>query len=317
MRGPLRLHLAALLAATLLASCASPAPPRPTNPNPRQVLIPPPQASVIRPPSRQPTPEEQEERFNTPASPSEQDGPPDPQDIPPDLADLPDPIPVAEPPSASGNPRSYEVFGKQYHVMTAASGFRETGLASWYGRKFHGRRTSSGERYDMFELTAAHKHLPLPTYVRVTNLGNGKTVIVRVNDRGPFHDSRIIDLSFAAATRLGTVGKIAMVEVEAITPGQALPPPPMLRAEATEVPATTSTGRLLQVGAFSDPLNASALREELDQLRIGQTLVRVGMLDNGDTVHRVMLGPFDRRQHMDEARIRLRLAGYEPVNIAR
>lgn len=315
MNGPLRLHLAVLAGVALLAACASP-PPKPTNPNPRQVLIPPPQASVIRPPARKPTPEEQDARFKTPASPSEQDGPPDPRDIPPNLADLPDPIPVAEPLSAGGNPRSYEVFGKRYHVLTAAEGFRETGLASWYGRKFHGRRTSNGERYDMFKLTAAHKHLPLPTYVRVTNLGNGKTVIVRVNDRGPFHDSRIIDLSFAAATRLGTVGKIAMVEVEAITPGQPLPPPPRLSTAAAEVPATTSSGRLLQVGAFSDPLNASALREELDQLRIGQTLVRVGLLDNGDTVHRVMLGPFEQRKRMDEARIRLRLAGYEPVNIA-
>lgn len=308
-------HAAALLAALLLAACATPqAPQKPSHP--RQVHIPPPEVSVIPLPKRVQKDKEKDERFRTPADPAEKDGPPDPRDIPPDLAALPDPVPSTEPLSASGNPKSYEVFGKRYQVLASADGFRETGLASWYGKKFHGRRTSNGERYDMFKLTAAHKHLPLPTYVRVTNLSNGKSVVVRVNDRGPFHESRVIDLSFAAATRLDTVGKIAMVEIEAITPGKTLPPPPKLDIAAEEVAPSRSSGRLLQVGAFTDPTNAHFLRRELDELGIGSVTVRVGRLDNGDTVHRVMLGPFDERQRMDEARIRLRTAGYEPLNVA-
>ncbi|MFX3658116.1 MAG: septal ring lytic transglycosylase RlpA family protein [bacterium] len=117
--------------------------------------------------------------------PEPQDGPP--LSIPPGLANLPDPVPRQEPKSARGNPPTYTVFGKTYRVMDSASGYYASGMASWYGRKFHGRLTSSGEPYDMFELTAAHRSLPIPTYVRVTNLDNRKTTIVRVNDRGPFH----------------------------------------------------------------------------------------------------------------------------------
>ena len=115
------------------------------------------------------------------------------------------PTPRVEARSRYGNPASYVVFGKTYHVMddARARGFEQRGLASWYGTKFHGRRTSSGEPYDMYAMTAAHKELPLPTYVEVENLVNGRTVIVRVNDRGPFHEGRIIDLSYAAALKLG------------------------------------------------------------------------------------------------------------------
>lgn len=133
---------------------------------------------------------------------------PEPADGPPlgiarDLSRLPDPVPVKEPRSATGNPPSYQVMGRTYHVLDSAAGFEQTGLASWYGRKFHGRRTSSGEPYDMLALTAAHTTLPIPTYVEVINLDNQRRVIVRVNDRGPFHDGRIIDLSYAAAVKLG------------------------------------------------------------------------------------------------------------------
>lgn len=133
--------------------------------------------------------------------PAPVDGPP--LRISRDLSRLPDPVPVAEPRSKTGNPPSYHVMGRTYHVLDSAAGFEQTGLASWYGRKFHGRRTSSGEPYDMLELTAAHTTLPIPTYVEVVNLDNQRRVIVRVNDRGPFHDDRIIDLSYAAAVKLG------------------------------------------------------------------------------------------------------------------
>ena len=121
---------------------------------------------------------------------------------PPGLATLPDPVVRNDPKSRRGN-NPYVVFGQHYQVMDTAAGYDQTGGASWYGTKFHGRTTSSGEPYDMYELTAAHRSLPIPTYVRVTNLHNGRSSIVRVNDRGPFHPNRIIDLSFAAAVKLG------------------------------------------------------------------------------------------------------------------
>ena len=125
-----------------------------------------------------------------------------PASPPPSLATLPDPVVRNDPKSRRGN-NPYVVFGQHYQVMDSAAGYDQIGRASWYGTKFHGRTTSSGEPYDMYELTAAHRSLPIPTYVRVTNLHNGKSSIVRVNDRGPFHDERIIDLSFAAAVKLG------------------------------------------------------------------------------------------------------------------
>jgi rare lipoprotein A len=154
------------------------------------------------------------------------------------------PAPVAPgddaPRSKYGNPASYEVYGQTYEVLATARGYSERGKASWYGEDFHGKRTSSGEPYNMHAMTAAHRTLPLPTYVRVTNLKNRREVIVRVNDRGPFHDNRIIDLSFAAATELGITGTgTADVEVTAIDPVVAaadttprrLPPPPAVRRD--------------------------------------------------------------------------------------
>lgn len=194
------------------------------------------------------------------------DGPP--HTIPPDLAHLPDPVPRKEPPSARGNPPQYTVLGKTYQVMESASGYYATGIASWYGRKFHGRSTSSGEPYDMFALTAAHRSLPIPTYVKVTNLDNQRTTIVRVNDRGPFHSERIIDLSYAAAVKLGFAnGGTARVRVEVL-----------------EEPASY----VLQAGAFRELAAADRLKADLVQLT-GQPayVVRVA----ADSLFRVRLGP--------------------------
>lgn len=138
----------------------------------------------------------------------------------PDIDAIPEPEVKAEPRSRAGN-RSYAVLGKRYQVRDTAEGYVEEGMASYYGRKFHGRLTSNQEVYDMYAFTAAHKSLPLPSYVRVTNLANGKSVVVRVNDRGPFHAGRVIDLSYAAATKLGfTKQGTARVEVRALTPGE-------------------------------------------------------------------------------------------------
>jgi len=122
------------------------------------------------------------------------------------------------PKSRIGNPSEYEVFGKTYEVLDSAKGFRERGVASWYGSKFHGRKTSSGETYNMYNMTAAHKHLPLPTFVLVTNMDNGKQLVVKVNDRGPFVDDRVIDLSYGAAARLGVLDSgTARVRLEAVS----------------------------------------------------------------------------------------------------
>lgn len=146
-----------------------------------------------------------------------------------------EPVPRVEPPSRSGNPDTYKVFGKRYRVKETSEGYREQGVASWYGWDFHGRKTSSGPRYDMFDLTAAHKTLPIPTYVRVTNLENGRNVVVKVNDRGPFVGRRILDLSYAAANRLDMLGRgTAQVEVVALEPYQFVPHLAARRADARE-----------------------------------------------------------------------------------
>lgn len=201
-----------------------------------------------------------------PAPPEPRDGPP--LHIPPDLAALPDPVPRREPRSQRGNPPSYTVFGKTYHVMDSAAGYYATGLASWYGRKFHGRLTSSGEPFDMFQLTAAHRSLPIPTFARVTNLENSRTTIVRINDRGPFHDDRIIDLSYAAAVKLGFENRgTARVRVEVLE----------------EAPRF-----VLQAGAFRELSAADQLKENLVRLT-GEPAFVVRVSD--DTLYRVRLGP--------------------------
>lgn len=174
-----------------------------------------------------------------------------PEEVPPHIARIPDAVPKVEPLSRSGNPKSYVVFGKRYHTKRDRRGHVERGLASWYGRPFHGRKTSSGEIYDMHAMTAAHKTLPLPTYARVTNLENGRRVIVRINDRGPFHGGRIIDLSYTAAVKLGVTKKgTAMVEVRAIDPA---------RRRADAGPFLAARPRT-EAAARTDP--AAARREE-------------------------------------------------------
>ncbi|ERJ17969.1 Septal ring lipoprotein RlpA [Salinisphaera shabanensis E1L3A] len=174
------------------------------------------------------------------------DGPPDDENI--DLASIPDAIPRDEPYSRYGNPASYEALGKTYYVLPSAAGFTQTGRASWYGKQFHGRRTSSGEPYNMFKMTAAHKRLPIPSYVRVTNLDTGKQVIVRVNDRGPFHDGRIIDLSYVAARRLDVVAHGSVpVRIETVTPAS-------LKAEQR------AAGRTTQSAAAKPPLRRETQR---------------------------------------------------------
>lgn len=213
---------------------------------------------------------------------------------------IPEPVPSDEPRSRSGNPASYTVLGHTYHVMDSAEGYRREGIASWYGEKFHGRRTSSGEPYDMYALTAAHKTLPLPTHVRVTNLENGRSLIVRVNDRGPFKDDRLIDLSYAAAYRLGYLDSgTARVRVETVGPG----------AGPTESDATVH----VQVGAFRESDNAHALERRMNRRGIEETRVRRG---NGG-IWRVQVGPVREGTALEQLLDQLEKAGFHNTSLVR
>jgi rare lipoprotein A len=229
----------------------------------------------------------------TPAPPSADTAVPAP---PRDLDAIPDAVPRDEPRSRYGNPETYEVFGKRYKVMKSGKGHVERGLASWYGPGFHSERTSSGEPYDMYAMTAAHKTLPIPAYVRVTNLENGRSVVVRVNDRGPFVGERIIDLSYTAASKLdmlraGTARvEIRVLDARSNTSSQsiALTPPTQL---PTGTPTGTATGgRFLQVGSFGSSANASALVGRLTAAGISGASVREARV--GDRLlYRVRVGP--------------------------
>lgn len=201
--------------------------------------------------------------------------------------DVADATPRAEAPARYGNHSPYKVFGRSYHVMDSAQGYRERGIASWYGSKFHGRRTSSGEPYDMHLATAAHKSLPLPTYAEVTNLANGKKVIVKINDRGPFKDDRLIDLSYGAALRLDMIGAgTAPVEVRVIDVfGE---PPP----EATVTAA--AAGTWLQVGAYGRREGAEQLAGQLEGVQ-----VRPVTINNAGALFRVWLGPYDSQTEIE------------------
>lgn len=210
---------------------------------------------------------------------------------------IPDAVPRVEPRSRYGNPSSYTVFGRTYRVMAHSVGHVERGVASWYGPKFHGKRTSSGEPYDMYQMTAAHKHLPLPTYLHVTNLENGRSVVVRVNDRGPFAHDRILDLSYSAAVKLDMVRKgTARVEIRAIDPRRPVHTPPPRRAPDSRLAATgaaTGSGDIyLQAGAFSSEANALLLHNRL-QDAIRDPVPVATTPAPGRLLYRVRLGPLD------------------------
>ena len=202
---------------------------------------------------------------------------------------VPDPVPRAEPRSRYGNPRSYVVNGKQYFTLRSARGFAQRGIASWYGEKFHGRRTSSGETYDMHKMTAAHKTLPLPTWVSVRSVESGREIVVRVNDRGPFHGDRIIDLSYEAATRLGIARQgTGLVEVRALELGTAAGRAPDSRRPT---PARAGPARLfVQAGAFRSAANATRLRTRLAAVSSLPVRVRRAVAE-GRVMYRVWLGP--------------------------
>jgi rare lipoprotein A len=231
---------------------------------------------------------------------------------PPIPGAVPDAIPRIEPRARTGNPPFYSVFGKRYYVLSSSVGYWERGVASWYGPGFHKVRTSTGERYDMYAMTAAHRTLPLPAYVRVTNLQNGRSVVVRVNDRGPFVGNRIIDLSYSAAAKLDMLRNgTAMVDVRTIEPS---PQPPVVTA-SNGAPAAASTALFVQAGAFSDPANAERLAEKLRGGSYGKVFVRDDQIA-GRRMYRVRIGPVPNVAEFDRVVAALERAGINDARLA-
>lgn len=306
-------RLALLLLALALSACGGPAP-RPT-----------PEPSARPPGTTKPPPYVLQRGGGF----YQDDGPGD--NIPDNLDAIPDAVPRAEPPHRYAN-RPYSVLGRDYVPLKPGAPYRATGIASWYGKKFHGQKTSIGETYDMYAMTAAHPTLSIPSYARVTNPANGKSVVVRVNDRGPFLHSRVIDLSYAAAAKLGYVGTgSTRVVVESLVPGRDSPPPPvppvdedeLLRriAAADAAPQVLpeiadARGIYLQLGAFSNADNAETLRGRLARElgSLGERLV----VRAGGGMYRVQIGPWADRDEAHRIADRLaELLDFRPVVVQR
>jgi rare lipoprotein A len=245
---------------------------------------------------------------------------------PPDVLDIPDAVPRAEPRGTRGNPPTYVVFGKRYAVMPSSEGWVERGTASWYGPGFHAQSTSLGEAYDMYAMTAAHKTLPIPCYAEVTNLRNGRKVVVRINDRGPFVGDRIIDLSYTAAAKLDMLLQgTAPVEVRVVGPGSptgtaappilpvapnppAPQPPPVTVVNAPAAKPPGITAMFIQAGMFSDHENARRRVEQL--LAAGIELASLDEVSrDARELHRVRIGPFATVEEYDLNMARLKRLG--------
>ena len=228
-----------------------------------------------------------------------------------DVSKLAEPVPRAEPRSRYGNKSPYTVRGRTYRVLPTARGYDERGIASFYGNKFHGYKTSNLETYDMYAFTAASPTLPLPSYARVTNLDNGRSVIVRVNDRGPFHDNRLIDLSYAAAVKIGIWPKgTGLVEVRGIDPAHPaaeLPPPAAVSGR--------HPGIYLQVGAFADAANADRLARRLRAADVGAVQVTDSVV-RGQHLRRVRVGPLDSVERADQVSRRIEGMGLPQPQVA-
>ncbi|MEZ5491454.1 MAG: septal ring lytic transglycosylase RlpA family protein [Gammaproteobacteria bacterium] len=221
-----------------------------------------------------------------------------------DIAAIEDVIPEPVNRTMAGNRSPYTVLGKTYRVMATEEGYSERGVASWYGEKFHGHQTSNGEIFDMYKVSAAHKTLPIPSYARVTNLENNRSIIVRVNDRGPFHGDRLIDLSYAAAVKLGYAARgTTRVHLEAIVP------PPFSgetinlasSASALSLPGPGSGAeRYLQVGAFKDLGAAQRLSGRLQEITLLPVFIQEVVSDSSQALYRVRVGPI---RDNDEIRV--------------
>ncbi len=244
----------------------------------------------------------------TPAPPQitagEQDGPPAGAV---DFERIPDAIPRYEPLASGANRPVYEVWGRQYRVLPSNRGYRERGLASWYGTKFHGRPTSIGERFDLYKMTAAHRSLPIPSYAEVRNLDTGKRIVVRINDRGPFIAGRLIDLSYAAAGKLGILEQgTGRVEVRAIDTGQD-PLRRVRRAAAPAAPPPVAVPLFVQVGAFDNRYHADRLRRALHKALPHGILVHHQA--QARPAYRVRIGPLHSREQADALGVQLAQLG--------
>jgi rare lipoprotein A len=251
-----------------------------------------------------------------------------------DMSHIPDAVPRYETRTIAGNKNPYTVLGQTYTLMTDERAYTERGIASWYGFKFNGERTSNGELYDMFAMTGAHKTLPIPSYVRVTNVDNRKSVIVRINDRGPFHPGRIIDLSYAAAQRLGiTQMGTGNVEVEIIVP-DGDPRPPLKKRKAglaskeagivpkADISATAATavpqsqlpeGTYLQIAAFSQEAAAQKFSGNIKSSLSYPIIISAAAVPN--RLYRVRVGPFKDAQSMQAAREQLQKIDISEVHV--
>ncbi len=241
-----------------------------------------------------------------------------------DVSQVPNAVPRYEPKIIYGNPSAYTVNGETYRVLPNCTDYHERGIASWYGTKFHGGRTSDGETYDMYTMTAASKELPLPCYVRVINLENGKSVIVKVNDRGPFVENRIIDLSYAAAARIGMLGTgTALVDVSAVTPGEPLPTtgagsnvpvpsgyPPVYAASGT----INKPQIFVQVGAFANNSNAERVLQRLQAVAVKPVFI-ISELQQGITFYKVRIGPLQDVTQVDALTGQLRSLGFPDAQV--
>jgi rare lipoprotein A len=229
---------------------------------------------------------------------------------PKDINSIPDAVPKWEPRSKRGNPPFYTVLGKRYAVLDSAEGFVERGVASWYGPTFHGVATSIGEQYDMYGMTAAHKTLPLPAYARVTNLRNGKSVVVRINDRGPFVANRIIDLSYTAAAKLDMLKEgTTLVEVKVVTPDDS--EKDKLTRNEEQPPQTL----YIQAGAFADENNARRLAERLKAGGITSAFVQEPPTGKA-RLFRVRAGPVKSTADFDRLAAQLAKLGIPDVRLA-
>jgi rare lipoprotein A len=234
--------------------------------------------------------------------------PPSTGQPPKDIHSIPDAVPKWEARSKRGNPPFYTVLGKRYVLLPSAEGYVERGVASWYGPTFHGVSTSIGEKYDMYGMSAAHKTLPLPAYARVTNLRNGKSVVVRVNDRGPFVANRIIDLSYTAAAKLGMLKDgTTLVEVKVVTPEDT---DRLTRND--ELPPQTL---YIQAGAFSDERNANQLVARMKSGGIANAFVQ-SPPDGKPRVFRVRAGPIANAAEFDRLTAKLTSLGISDVRLA-
>lgn len=227
-----------------------------------------------------------------------------PEGISRDFSHLEDPIPQYERWSPTVNPKSYQVLGKKYYVLASNEGYREKGIASWYGTKFHHKKTATGEVYDMYQLTAAHKTLPIPSYVRVTNLKNQREIIVRINDRGPFHDERIIDLSYAAAIKLGLEKTgTEFVEISAISVKH-----PEL--EPIVIPVLAEEKKIyLQIGAFGLEKNALLLLHKVTTEHLMRSRIIVGKAPNN--LYKVQLGPVSSQAKAEIIKAKMKNIGIQ------